>query len=164
MASEFSSNSQSENSGIWRSTDGGNTWALVLPTTGDFFAFGTSVFFVSNTTAYAAIGGVYGNDSNSGVYVSTNAGQTWTAANGSSTTVLPTGTNVGRITLVAAPSTPTTLYASIASPSTSGLAGMFKSTDGGTTWNPIATPLGTGGGGSTNDFCGTSAGTTCLWL
>ena len=154
-ASEISSGSQGANSGIWRSTDGGTTWARVLPTTADENSYGTSVIFVSNTTAYAAIGGIFG-DSNSGVYMSTNAGQTWTAANGSSTTVLPTGANVGRITLVAAPSTVTTLYAAIASNVnvSSGLAGMFKSTDGGTTWNPITTPLGTGGGGSTNDFCG----------
>ncbi len=152
VASEYSSGTEGFNSGIWRSTDGGNTWALVQPAS-DEVAYGTSVFFVSNTTAYAGIGGF--GDSNNGVYVSTNAGQTWTAANGSGATALISGTNAGRITLVAAPSSATTLYAAIASPSTSGLAGMFKSTDGGTTWNAIATPLGTGGGGSTSDFCGT---------
>jgi len=151
VASEYSSGSQSLHSGIWRSADGGNTWAVVLPAS-DELAYGTSLFFVSNTTAYAAIGGF--GDSNNGVYESTNAGQTWTAANGSGATALISGANAGRIMLVAAPSTPTTLYAAIASPSTNGLAGMFKSTDGGTTWNAIATPLGTGGGGSTNDFCG----------
>ncbi|MFI5110757.1 MAG: tail fiber domain-containing protein, partial [Terriglobales bacterium] len=149
VASQFSSG-PNFNSGIWRSTDGGNTWAFVLPTTSDEGSDGTSLFFVSNTTAYAAIGGF--GDSNNGVYKSTNAGLTWTAANGSGATALITGTNAGRITLVAAPSSATTLYASIADPSTSGLAGMFKSTDGGTTWNPITTPLGTGG---TTDFCGT---------
>ena len=156
VASQYSSGSQSFSSGIWRSTDGGNSWALVLPTSGDITAFGTSLLFVSNTTVYAAIGSLAG-DSSNGVYKSTNAGQTWTAANGSGSTALITGMNAGRITLVAAPSGPTTLYASIASnvESSPGLAGMFKSADGGATWNAIATPLGTGGNGSTNDFCGT---------
>ena len=156
MASEYSSSGQGFNSGIWRSTDGGNTWSRVLLATSDTDSFGTSVFFVSNTTAYAAIGSIFG-DSNNGVYKSTNAGLTWVPANGSGSTALTNGTNAGRITLVVAPSSSTTLNASIGSPTnvSSGLAGMFKSTDGGTTWNAIATPLGTGGRGSTNDFCGT---------
>ena len=156
VASEYSSSGQGFNSGIWRSTDGGNTWSRVLLATSDTDSFGTSVFFVSNTTAYAAIGSIFG-DSNNGVYKSTNAGLTWVPANGSGSTALTNGTNAGRITLVVAPSSSTTLNASIGSPTnvSSGLAGMFKSTDGGTTWNAIATPLGTGGRGSTNDFCGT---------
>src|SRR5579864_4214954 len=156
VASQYSSGGQGLNSGIWRSADGGGTWAPVLPTTSDINSFGTSVFFVSNTTAYAAIGSIFG-DGNNGVYKSTNAGLTWVPANGSGATALTNGTNAGRITLVVAPSSPTTLYASVASPTnvSSGLAAMFKSTDGGITWNTIATPLGTGGGGSTNDFCGT---------
>ncbi len=154
VASYLSSDAQSAASGIWRSTDGGNTWTRVLPTTSDQFATATSVFFVSNTTAYAAIGGVFG-DSNSGIYMSTNAGSTWTPANGTTGTPLPSGTTAGRITLVAAPSSPSTLYASISDPATNGLLGMFTSTNGGTSWTAIATPLGTGGAGSDNDFCGT---------
>jgi photosystem II stability/assembly factor-like uncharacterized protein len=140
-------------SGISRSTDGGTTWTHVLPATFDTNAAGVSVFFVSNTTAYAVIGSPYGN-ANNGVYLSTDSGQTWAPANGSGATALISGTSAGRITLVAAPSNPSTLYASIQSPSTLGLAGMFKSTDGGTIWHPITTPLGTGGAGSTVDFCG----------
>ncbi len=153
VASHLSSSSQNFNSGIWRSTDGGNTWTRVLPTTNDQVSYSNAVFFLSNTVAYAAIGRIYG-DTNNGVYRSTDAGQTWTAVNGSGSTAIPSGTSTGRMALVAAPSSPSTLYAAIANPSTSGLAGMFKSTDGGATWNAIATPLGTGGNGSTNDFCG----------
>lgn len=152
VASEFGGGAQYYYSGISRSTDGGTTWTHVLPTTFDTNAFGVSVLFVNNTTAYAAIGNPYG-DANDGVYKSTDAGQTWTPANGSGSTALISGASAGKITLVAAPSNPAMLYASIQSPATLGLAGMFKSTDGGTTWNSITTPLGTGGMGSTADFC-----------
>jgi uncharacterized repeat protein (TIGR01451 family) len=154
VASQYSSASNGFRSGVWRSTDGGNTFTPVLPTTADESAWSTSVFFVSNTTAYAAIGYIFGNDVHSGVWKSTDAGKTWTAVNGSGTTALISGVNAGRITLVGAPSSPSTLYASVQSPSTFGLAGMFKSTDGGGSWHPMSTPLGTGGGGSTFDYCG----------
>jgi uncharacterized repeat protein (TIGR01451 family) len=153
VASEYSSVTNGLRSGIWRSTDGGSTFTPVLPVLADEFAYATSVFFISNTTAYAAIGYLWG-DTNNGVYKSTDAGQTWTAMNGSGVTALVSGLNAGRITLAAAPSNSSTLYASIQSPFTFGLAGMFKSTDGGGTWQAINTPLGTGGGGSTIDFCG----------
>jgi uncharacterized cupin superfamily protein len=154
VASQYSSATNSFRSGIWRSTNGGGTFTSVLPKVADELAFATSVFFVSNKTAYAAIGN-YSGDANNGVYRSVDAGQTWTAMNGSGATALIAGVNAGRITLVAAPSSPSTLYASVQDPLTYGLAGMFKSTDGGMHWHAITTPLGTGGGGSTVDFCGT---------
>jgi photosystem II stability/assembly factor-like uncharacterized protein len=154
VASQFGGGTQHYYySGISRSADGGATWTHVLPATFDSNAFGVSVFFVNNTTAYAVIGNPNG-DANNGIYISTDSGQTWAPANGSGATALISGTSAGRITLVAAPSNPSTLYASVQSPATYGLAGMFKSTDGGATWHPITTPLGTGGAGSTVDFCG----------
>jgi len=154
VASQFGGGTQHYYySGISRSADGGATWTHVLPATFDSNAFGVSVFFVNNTTAHAVIGNPNG-DANNGVYISTDSGQTWAPANGSGATALISGTSAGRITLVAAPSNPSTLYASVQSPATNGLAGMFKSTDGGATWHPITTPLGTGGAGSTVDFCG----------
>jgi uncharacterized repeat protein (TIGR01451 family) len=152
VASQYSSNANSFRSGIWRSVDGGATFSPVLPTTSSQTSWATSVFFVSNTVAYASIGYLFGDASN-GVYKSTDAGKTWNPANGSGSTALTSGLNAGRITLVGAPSSAATLYASIQSPITFGLGGMFKSTDSGATWHAITTPLGTGGGGSTNDFC-----------
>ncbi|GAC1432692.1 MAG: exo-alpha-sialidase [Terriglobales bacterium] len=153
VASQYSSGTNGLRSGIWRSTDGGNTFAPVLPSSASSNAWATSILFVSNTTAYAAIGNIFGDASN-GIYKSVDAGSTWTAANGSGTTALISGTNAGRIVMIGASSSPSTLYASIQSPFSFGLAGMFKSTDGGASWNPINTPLNTGGGGSTADFCG----------
>jgi uncharacterized repeat protein (TIGR01451 family) len=153
VGSQYSSSANGSRSGIWRSTDGGTTFSPVFPTTVDSNSWSTSIVFVSNTTAYAAIGNIFG-DATNGVYKSTDSGKTWAASNGSGATAILSGLNAGRITLVAAPSSATTLYASIQSPLTFGLAGMFKSTDGGKTWHVIPTPLGTNGGGSTNDFCG----------
>jgi photosystem II stability/assembly factor-like uncharacterized protein len=153
VSSQYSSGVNSFRSGVWRSTDGGSTWSPVLPVTMDENAVATSLFFVNNTTAYAAIGYLLG-DSNNGVYKSTDAGQTWTAVNGIGTTAIVSGLNAGRITLHSAPSNTSTLYVAIQSPSSYGLAGMFVSLDAGNTWQPMHTPLGTGGGGSTGDFCG----------
>src|SRR5580704_6132470 len=98
--------------GIYRSTDGGNTWAQVLPGAG-----ATSVTFSSTgSVAYAAISDYFGT-SEAGIYKSTDGGQSWTAANGSGSTQLPLANAgvpiVGEIQLAMAPSSPTTLYVSI---------------------------------------------------
>ncbi|MGH9712564.1 MAG: hypothetical protein ACRD5M_04610 [Candidatus Acidiferrales bacterium] len=120
-------------SGIYLSTDSGVNWSIVGPIRSP----ATSVLFDPNSpsTAYAAIGNPFG-DLQNGVYLSTDGGATWTNLPGLNT---PTGgpTAMGRITLVAAPTgSPRALYAAIASASTtsSDLLGVFKSTDGGTTW------------------------------
>ena len=82
--------------------------------------------------AYAALGDSF-RGGTKGVYKSTNAGQTWTAINGTGTNVLPL-TNAGRIVLAMTPSSTTTLYASIANVNDGSLLGLFKTTDGGANW------------------------------
>src|SRR5262249_7379001 len=105
--------------GVFRSSDGGSTWAPAdhgLPI--DIY---TNVSLVINpvtpTTLYAAIGG----SETSGVYETTDGGASWTAVNNG----LPFNIPVGALAID--PSTPTTLYALTAH-------GMFKSTDGGGNW------------------------------
>ena len=121
------------NHGIYRSTDGGNTWTKVL--SGDP---GTAVIFdpVNAGVAYAALGDSFSGGTK-GVYKSTNAGQTWTAINGTGTNVLPL-TNAGRIVLAMTPSSTTILYASIANVNDDSLLGLFKTTDGGANWVQLA--------------------------
>jgi len=147
------SDTELQESGIWRSTDGGASWTRAFPTTDIPYAFGTSVFWENNTTAFAAIGNVFaGTTVPTGVYISTDSGASWTPANGSTGHAFPgPGSNAGWITLAPAPSAPGTIYASAEDMTTGGLLGMFKTTDSGANWNPITTPLGAGGA---NDYCG----------
>jgi len=117
--------------GIYRSTDGAATWTQVMP------GIGTSVVFdpTNGNIAYAAIGNVNGSALN-GVFRSTDGGQTWKQLTGSGSSALPTS-NVGRIEIAIAPSTPTTLYVGISNSSTSSfgsLLGIYKTTDSGNTW------------------------------
>ncbi|HLK62774.1 MAG TPA: IPT/TIG domain-containing protein [Bryobacteraceae bacterium] len=123
--------------GVWRSANAGATWSNVL--TG---AAGISVVFdpTNGASAYASLGTVGGNSKN-GIYHSTDGGLTWSLAMGSGPGAVPT-TNVGRIDLAMAPSSPATIYAQIGNSSTNGLLGIYKTLDGGANWSklPIANP------------------------
>lgn len=129
--------SSSNPSGLYRTADGGTTWALVLD--GSSFAPNpcTSVVFdpTNENNVYAALGNFMGDPFlTNGVYKSTDGGQTWTE-------LLAESANVaGRIVLAIAPSSPTTLYASVAQALSvgSGLLGVYKTTDGGTTWGLLS--------------------------
>jgi len=120
--------------GLYRSTDSGATWTLVL--SGE----ATSVLFdpTNGNIAYAAIGAVHGGATN-GVYRSTDAGQTWRAIDGSGTSALPTSP-AGRISLALSPSTPTTIFAAIADGGTNHFLDVYRSTDSGYTWNALNAP------------------------
>ncbi|MDP8981073.1 MAG: hypothetical protein M3O35_10825 [Acidobacteriota bacterium] len=124
--------------GVWRSADGGLTWTQVL--TG---APATSVLFdpSNGNTAYAALGNINGAGSN-GVYKSSDAGKTWTQISGSGANALPSA-NIGRVDIGISPSNPSTLFVAIQDSSSStfgSLLGVFKTTDGGSTWNKLTTP------------------------
>ena len=88
--------------------------------------------------AYAALGTSTGSTSN-GVYKSTDAGATWTRSGGSGTTALP-ATNLGRISLAIAPSSPTTLLAGIQNSASFSLLGLYRSTDAGQSWTRLLAP------------------------
>ncbi len=119
--------------GIYRSSDGGNSWTSVLSGNP-----GISVMFdpTNGNIAYASLGGSFPGGTE-GVYRSSDAGQTWTPINGSGANVLTLGT-AGRITLVMARSNTATLFAGIADVNTGDLVGMFKTTDSGNNWTQLS--------------------------
>jgi photosystem II stability/assembly factor-like uncharacterized protein len=117
---------------VARSTDGGSTWTKVLAASGNNAA--NAVFFdpVNAGVAYAAI-------QNKGVFRSADGGATWTFLAGTGSNLFPTS-NVGRIALAIAPSSPTTLYASVGIPFST-LLGIWKTTDSGTNWTKVSGTL-----------------------
>jgi photosystem II stability/assembly factor-like uncharacterized protein len=141
-------------SGIWRSTNGGTNWTPALSPSPKVEA--TDVIFDFNDatgiTAYAALGHPGGDGDTgapckssspcNGVFISTNAGASWTRLTGLDQA--SDQTQFGRITLALGPqvSGKTVIYAAVANAddSSSSFFGLFKSLDGGTTWAQIATP------------------------
>ncbi len=123
-------------SGIYRSIDGGTTWANVQAGTTSLGA--TAVQYATNLIAYAGFDGASG-----GVYKSSDGGATWLARNGGGANTITPG---GRVELSVALSDTTgnTVYASVgASGGGEGLAGFYRTTDGGANWTrlgPVSAP------------------------
>lgn len=129
--------------GILKSTDGGTTWSHV---SGDFF-LGVSISRLAidprnPNHLYAAVlrgrGGAHRTTpavhSAYGIWESTDGGVRWTLLKG--TTTLPNGkTSEGATELRIDPITPNVLYASFLADA------IYKSTDGGATWNTIMNGL-----------------------
>lgn len=120
--------------GIWRSTDGANTWTRVLAGVGTGVLFDPS----NGNIAYAAIGSPFGAFGN-GVYRSANGGETWESIKGKGANALPS-TNVGRIALAIAPSSTSTLYVAVHDSVTGSLLDIYKTTNAGNIWNPTHAP------------------------
>lgn len=131
--------------GIYRSTDGGKTWSIVLSGSA-----GTGVVYdpTNGQIAYAVLGEAFGTNPTNGVYKSLDAGVTWNRINGSGSNVLPTS-DLGRIAISMAPSQPSTLYVAVASASSQNLLGLFKTVDAGQNWNQLH---------STPQFCDAQCG------
>ncbi len=131
-------NSLGGDAGIWKSTDGGNTWSSSLGGEAtDVVVDPTNAMIV-----YAAIG-YYRGSSLNGIYKSIDGGSSWAQLSGR----LPTGPEVGRIALaISKTNSPQTLYTMISDsgafdglgttpPQFFGTLFKFmKSTDGGLTW------------------------------
>ena len=123
-----------QQAGVFKSLDGGNRWNPAntgLPMTEKVNAIAIDPIHPSVLYAATAYGGVF---------KSINAGKGWTPINSG----LPSTPNVSSI--VIDPSNPAILYLGIsgvsAAPSTGRLVlGVFKSTDGGRSWNPVNTGL-----------------------
>ncbi|HJW32601.1 MAG TPA: hypothetical protein VJ505_04465, partial [Holophagaceae bacterium] len=120
------------NAGLFRSTDAGATYSAVASIAStvpcwDLAWAGSSNFVLS--TGDSTVAGV--------VYRSTDHGATWTASTG-------IGSTAQRISVAAAPSSRSTLYAMAATapPATpaNDLLDIYKSTDGGATWVALGVP------------------------
>jgi hypothetical protein len=129
------------NTGIRRSTDGGATWTTVST------ASIKDLEWKPNNPAIVYAGGYSGS---AGVWRSTDSGITWTKLTAAA---LPS-TGTQRVAIGVSPHDPEYVYALFAKTTTYGFQGMYRSTDGGTTWTQQATSpnlLGWASAGSDTD-------------
>jgi photosystem II stability/assembly factor-like uncharacterized protein len=115
--------------GVWKSTDGGNTWTVL--TTHVFAQPVENIWDLaldpsSPQTLYAAMGSF--DPTTNGIYKSTNGGKTWAPA-GNFPHVA-----TASIRVAIAPSSTQTLYAA----SATSPPALYKSTDGGQTWTKLS--------------------------
>lgn len=142
------------NRGVWKSADGGANW---VNTSGSASAKAAGMTTANSHTAlvispsspqtlYAAIGSPGGSAAN-GVYKTLDGGATYAKLTG--LPAFSASTPVGQIAIAIAPSSPGTLYVSIASAVDDSLLGLYKTTDGGATFtNLTAAPNYLGNQGS----------------
>src|SRR5678816_746537 len=134
--------------GMYKSTDAGKTWRRIgLETTRQI---GKIIVHPRDPgiVYVAALGHVYGPHADRGVYRSKDGGASWQK-------VLFKGEGVGAIDLAFDPGNPQTIYAAlwavrrppwfIYAPANGPGSGLYKSTDGGTTWNQLSGGLPTEG-------------------
>ena len=130
--------------GMYKSTDAGKTWKHIgLESTRQI---GKVIVHPRdpNIVYVAALGHAYGPHPDRGVYRSRDGGATWQK-------VLYKGDGIGAIDLAFDPANPQTIYAAlwavrrppwfIYAPANGPGSGLFKSTDGGSTWNQLANGL-----------------------
>ncbi|MFO0984266.1 MAG: hypothetical protein U1E76_21510, partial [Planctomycetota bacterium] len=122
--------------GVFRSDDGGVTWAQLTNGLPALAATDLAVDPSSPSILYAAIGHIFGSSQN-GIYKTTDGGVSWVKLAGG----LP-ASGLGRINLAVAPTQPTRVYALLvndADPSGGGAStrGAFRSDDAGATWTNL---------------------------
>ena len=139
--------SRNTDRGVYRSQDGGQTWTQVLFVSDIAGAVDVAIDPSDPRRVFAATWQrirfpqerIYGGPG-SGLWLSSDGGTTWTRLAGG----LPgPETEPSRIGVAIAPSSPGTIYAVYYRKSDTALQGLFRSTDGGTTWTQAtATGLG----------------------
>lgn len=122
--------------GVFKTTNGGTDWSAVgsglpaAPQSGLAGVTGLVINPLSPTTLYAVAGAYL---SGTDVYKSIDGGTSWASASTGQS-----GTYV--YSLAIDPTTPATLYATLA-PVTGGALGVFKTTDGGGSWSSVNSGL-----------------------
>jgi hypothetical protein len=122
--------------GVLKSTDAGSTWTLEEGNTGvnEFFRRSISRIVVdpsNDNLVYIAIGAVATNGlaGNTGIWKSTDGGITWTD------TTATISTTAAYSDLVMDPTNDQVLYAGVGDPNGNTANGIYKSSDGGSTWS-----------------------------
>jgi photosystem II stability/assembly factor-like uncharacterized protein len=126
--------------GIYRSTNGGTTWSQVLFVNDSTGGIDVCIDPQNPNTVYATTWTrirrpTYYNYGGTGsnVYKSTDGGTTWTLL----TNGLPANNaNVGKISIDISPSSPNVLYTAYSDP-VGAFRGMYKTTNGGTSWSLV---------------------------
>ena len=111
--------------GVYKSINAGSTWSV----SNSVLMSMDIVINPSDTTVLYASHGQRNSTANPGLYKTTNAGTSWTLLSGG----LP-ASNFGRTGLAISPTNPQVVYAGIANASSSQILGLYKTTDGGTSW------------------------------
>ena len=127
-------NGRNKQRGVFRTTDGGESWQKVLYVNDRAAAIDLVLVPNEPKTLYASIWERVGSrghtGSESGVYKSVDGGTNWSRLKGG----LPVGDNVGRIGIHVAPSNPSVVYALA---DEGGKDGFYRSADGGQTWQKM---------------------------
>lgn len=137
-----SRNSSAWGGGVYRSDDGGGSWrASGLEATSTIARIVCDPVD-SNTVYVAALGRLWGENPERGVFKSSDGGRTWAH-------VLKIDARTGAVDLVMDPSNPRTLYAAMYArrrtpwsyAGVSETGGIYKTTDGGRSWNELTNGL-----------------------
>ncbi len=123
--------------GLYKTTDGGKTWKDVLKISENTGVNDVEMDPTNHNVLYASTyerrrhtWGFIDGGPESGIYKSTDAGETWTKLNAGLPTV-----DMGKIGLAVSPVKPSVLYATIEA--AEGKGGIFRSTDYGETWQKM---------------------------
>ena len=135
--------SQGGERGLYKTTDGGKTWAAVLTISPDTGVTDVALDPRNPDVLYAAsyqrrrhVWTLIDGGPESGVYKSNDAGKTWRKINGG----LPAGDR-GRIGLAVSPVNPDVVYATVEA--AKGESGFFRSEDAGETWSKRSATIST---------------------
>ncbi len=118
------------NSGLWRSSDGGDNWFRLVAGVASDVALDPR----DPNRMFVGLGRNSGSVEN-GVYRSLDGGNNWGRAPG-----LPFGAEVGRISLAVAPNNGSVAYAVLVRASNEQLHGVYRTSNGGASWAPVPAP------------------------
>ena len=141
--------------GVWKSMDGGASWNTIFDQNNSLAIGGIAIAPTDSNTIYVGTGELnFSGDSyyGAGIYKSTNGGNTWTQQCGpAGTFCAPVGSFpfqgggfiIGRIAV--SPANASIALAAVRDAGNGALSGIYRTTDGGTTWTLVPTASGSAG-------------------